>query len=95
MQMGFGGQNVQQQTGQFGAMQVAPMNKPPTVLTGKDLSYIKDALSWELLASKKCYHLSQIAQDREIADKMRWAAQVHEGHYRLLLNQLDSTKTLI
>ena len=30
------------------------MTKPPEVLTGKDLTYIEDAMSWELLAMKKC-----------------------------------------
>lgn len=94
MQMNFGGQNSQQQTGQFGSMQVAPMSIPPAIITGKDLAYIKDALSWELLAAKKCHHYSQIAQDQEIAIKLRQVGQVHERHYQLLLSQLNSSKTL-
>ena len=29
------------------------MNEPPQVITTKDLLYLEDALSWELLASKR------------------------------------------
>jgi len=31
------------------------MEQPPEYITTKDLAYLKDALSWELTAMKKCY----------------------------------------
>ena len=98
MDMNYGTQNFQQgqgQQAQMGTMQVPQMNTPPAVITTKDLAYIKDALSWELLAAKKCNLYSQMAQDPEIAGRLTAIGQVHERHYQLLLSQLDSNKTLI
>lgn len=69
------------------------MNEPPQVLSTKDVAYLKDALSWELLAAKKCAHWSSEAQDPEIKFALAKAGQMHHRHYDLLLSQLDPNKT--
>ncbi|WP_407926889.1 spore coat protein [Capillibacterium thermochitinicola] len=51
MNMGTSGQQAQ-----LGNVTVGVMTSPPDIITDKDLSYLKDALSWELLAMKKCSH---------------------------------------
>ena len=40
------------------------MQQPPEIVTTKDLSYIEDALSWELLAAKKFAMYAQMAQEQ-------------------------------
>lgn len=69
------------------------MKEPPQVLTTKDVSYLQDALSWELLAAKKCAHWSSEAQDPAIKDALARTGQMHHRHYDLLLAQLDPNKT--
>ncbi|MFC6604775.1 hypothetical protein ACFQDF_29870 [Ectobacillus funiculus] len=39
---------------------------PPRAITTKDLLYIKDVLSWELLAFKKFHHLAQQVNNPDI-----------------------------
>ena len=39
------------------------MEQPPEYITTKDLAYLKDALSWELTAMKKCYHFSMESKE--------------------------------
>ena len=38
------------------------MNEPPEIITNKDLLYLQDALSWELLASKKLIIMQRSAR---------------------------------
>lgn len=87
----------QQMTGeqaQLGPQTVGVMAKPPAVVTGKDLSYLKDALSWELLALKKCHHYAGLCQDQEIGAFLGKVAKMHQDHYLRLLNEVNSDKTL-
>ncbi|MDR7074252.1 hypothetical protein [Fictibacillus barbaricus] len=39
---------------------------PPAMITGKDLNYIKDMLSWNLLGAKKAHAMAAQCQDAEI-----------------------------
>lgn len=59
-------------------------------LTTKDLLYLSDELSWELLAMKKCYHFAQEAQDLEIRNMLNQIGRQHQKHYELLLAQLQT-----
>jgi len=58
-------------------------------LSSKDLHYLKDELSWELLAMKKCHHYAQECQDPEIRQLLERIGKIHQQHYQILLNQLD------
>ncbi|MGB4615993.1 MAG: hypothetical protein WBI59_08185 [Limnochordia bacterium] len=66
------------------------MNEPPQVITTKDLLYLEDALSWELLASKKAYHFAAESQDPQIRQHLEHLASIHQRHYQILVNHLHS-----
>jgi len=66
------------------------MNEPPQVITNKDLLYLQDALSWELLASKKAYHFATECQDPQIRQQLEHLAGVHQQHYQTLLKHLQT-----
>lgn len=69
------------------------MQTPPQVVTTKDYLYLKDQLSWELLAMKKCRHFAQECTDPEIRQAIDKAGQMHERHYSLLLKHLQNNNT--
>jgi hypothetical protein len=68
----------------------ARMGEPPNVITTKDLAYLKDALSWELLAMKKCKQFAASASDPEIRQSIDGIGQMHQRHYQKLLQYLKS-----
>lgn len=63
-------------------------------LSTKDLHYLKDELSWELLAMKKCHHYAQESHDPEIRQLLDRIGKIHQQHYQILLNQLKPTDQL-
>lgn len=65
------------------------MQTPPQAITTKDLSYIKDALSWELLAFKKFHFIAGQVQDTEIQQALERVGQMHQQHYQKLLSHLQ------
>ena len=67
------------------------VNTPPVQVTTKDLAYIKDALSWELLAAKKCHHFAQECNDNQIKQTIEQAGRMHQNHYQKLLNHLETS----
>jgi hypothetical protein len=69
--------------------QQAPLSTPPRAITTKDLMYIKDALSWELLAFKKFHHMAGQATDPEIKQALDKAGMMHQSHYQRLLTHLQ------
>ena len=73
--------------------QNAIMQVPPQVITTKDSQYLKDQLSWELLAMKKCRHFAQECSDLEIRQLIDKAGQMHQKHYMLLLKHLQNNNT--
>ena len=87
------GQQTQQQS-QLGTQMVGLMSTPPDVITDKDHLYLKDALSWELLAAKKCHHYAGSCQDQEIAQLLNRLGQMHQNHYQRLLGEVDPNKAL-
>jgi hypothetical protein len=82
---------MQQQT--QGQPQQPVMMETPKVITTKDCLYLKDQLSWELIAMKKCHHTALECQDPEIAQAIDRAGQMHQRHYQLLLKHLQNNNT--
>jgi hypothetical protein len=78
----------QQNTGTY--EESGRMSTPPNVITTKDLSYLKDAMSWELLAMKKCSHYATYCQDNEIKSEIDRCGQMHQKHYDQLLQYLQA-----
>lgn len=66
-----------------------PIPFPPRVITTKDLSYLKDALSWELNAFKKLHHFAGEAKDPQIKQALDSAGRMHQAHYEQLLKHLQ------
>ncbi|HEU4963824.1 MAG TPA: hypothetical protein VFV52_08225 [Bacilli bacterium] len=58
-------------------------------LSTKDFNYLKDNLSWELLAMKKCAHFAAECQDPQIAQLINQVGQMHERHYNTLLQYVN------
>jgi len=58
------------------------------VLTDKELSYVKDFLSWELLAMKKCNDTANRCTDPQIQSLIKQTGQKHLEHYNSLLSLL-------
>lgn len=82
-----------QQQAQPPQQQNTVMQVPPQVVTVKDSLYLKDQLSWELLAMKKCRHFAQECSDPEIVQMIDKAGQMHQRHFNLLLKHLQNNNT--
>ncbi len=67
----------------------APIPVPPRVITTKDTMYLKDALSWELIAFKKFHFYAQQVTDPQIKQALDKAGQMHQRHYQKLLTHLQ------
>jgi hypothetical protein len=67
----------------------APIPVPPRVITTKDCNYLKDALSWELLACKKFHFFAQQVKDPQLKQALDKAGQMHQRHYQQLLTHLQ------
>ncbi len=65
------------------------MNEPPEILTNKDLLYLEDALSWQLLASKKANHFAMESDNPQVKQQLQHLANVHQQHYQRLLQHLQ------
>ncbi|EJL38919.1 hypothetical protein BAG01nite_30200 [Brevibacillus agri] len=75
--------------------QQAPIPEPPKVITTKDLSYLKDALSWELLAFKKLHFFAQQATDPDVKQCLEKTGRMHQQHYEKLLSHLQNNNTAV
>lgn len=75
------------------AQQTPPIPVPPRVITTKDLLYLKDALSWELMAFKKFHFFAQQAVNPQIKQALDKAGQMHQRHYEKLLTHLQVDNT--
>ena len=65
------------------------VQNPPRAITTKDALYLKDALSWELLAFKKFHYLSQQVNNQEIKQALDKAGRMHQNHFQKLLTHLS------
>lgn len=59
-------------------------------LSTKEVNYIKDLLSWELLASKKCYNYANGIQDYRLAQLFDEAGRIHQQNFTDLLNYVNN-----
>jgi hypothetical protein len=66
-----------------------PIPNPPRAITTKDILYIKDALSWELLAFKKFHFMANQIQNPQLKDALNKAGQMHQNHFQRLLTHLQ------
>lgn len=66
------------------------MMTPPAVVTTKDLQYLKDAMSWLLIAAKKCAHFAQEAECSQVKQALEQAGQTHQKHYNMLLRHCQT-----
>jgi hypothetical protein len=58
-------------------------------ITDKELQYVKDFLSWELLAIKKCNATANACEDSAIQGMIRQTGSMHVKHYEAILAQLQ------
>ncbi|WNB93021.1 hypothetical protein [Bacillus sp. NEB1478] len=82
-------QNQSQNQNQIQNQQLIYQN-PPKVITGKDLNYIKDMLSWNLLGAKKAHSMASQCQDFEIKSTLEKACKMHESHYNRILGHISA-----
>jgi hypothetical protein len=82
------------QNNQQNQQQQPIMMTPPAVITTKDLLYLKDAMSWQLDAMKKCAHFSNEVQAQDIKQEIDRIGQMHQRHYNMLLSHCQSNNTL-
>ncbi|MFD0697300.1 hypothetical protein ACFQZT_24815 [Paenibacillus sp. GCM10027628] len=75
---------MNQQTQQAQAQTTTDRN----VLTDKELHYLKDFLSWELMAMKKCNDTANRCTDPQIQALIKQTGQKHLDHYNSLLTHL-------
>jgi hypothetical protein len=59
------------------------------LLTDKELLYVKDFLSWELLAIKKFSDVAGACQDANLRTLIDAAGKRHQQHYNTLLSHLQ------
>ncbi|MEH7276418.1 ferritin-like domain-containing protein [Neobacillus vireti] len=66
-----------------------PIPNPPRAITTKDALYLKDALSWELLAFKKFHFMANQIQNPQLKDALNKVGQMHQNHYQRLITHLQ------
>ncbi|MED1203826.1 hypothetical protein [Heyndrickxia acidicola] len=67
-------------------------HEPPQVLTTKDLSYLNDMLSWNLLAMKKAHFAAEHCQDASLRSAFEKCGQMHQQHYQQILGHLNTNQ---
>lgn len=65
------------------------MQQPPGIISTKDSLYLKDMMSWNLLAAKKAHFFASQCQDQEIKAEAEKVGQMHQQHYQQLLNHIN------
>ncbi|SNS40139.1 hypothetical protein SAMN05446037_100991 [Anaerovirgula multivorans] len=59
----------------------------------KELNYLKDFLSWELLSAKKSYEYAQQETDQHRKQIFLDTASIHQQNYMNLLNYANQVNT--
>ncbi|MBT2655765.1 ferritin-like domain-containing protein [Bacillus sp. ISL-18] len=70
-------------------MNQPPIPNPPRAITTKDLLYLKDAMSWELLTFKKFHAMAQQVQNPQFKEALDKAGQMHQNHFQRILTHLQ------
>lgn len=66
------------------------MQEAPQVISIKDLLYLKDQMSWQLDAMKKCARFAQECTDPQVKQVIDKAGQMHLRHYQMLLTHCQN-----
>jgi len=82
-------QSQQQQQQPFYTPKTGQMSETPAVITSKDLLYLTDMMSWNLLALKKAHFFAGQCHMPEISQALEKACQMHERHYRQILDHMQ------
>lgn len=61
------------------------MKEVPNIISTKDLSYIKDMLSWNLVMAKKSKEYLKLVGDKDVKELLKKVNEVHKSHYEILL----------
>lgn len=61
------------------------MKEVPNIISTKDLSYIKDMLSWNLVMAKKSKEYLKLVGDKYVKELLKKVNEVHKSHYEMLL----------
>lgn len=61
------------------------MKEVPNIISTKDLSYIKDMLSWNLVMAKKSKEYLKLVCDKDVKELLKKVNEVHKSHYEMLL----------
>ena len=61
------------------------MKEVPNIISTKDLSYIKDMLSWNLVMAKKSKEYLKLVGDKDVIELLKKVNEVHKSHYEMLL----------
>lgn len=64
------------------------MKEVPNIISTKDLSYIKDMLSWNLVMAKKSKEYLKLVSDKDVKELLKRVNEVHKSHYEMLLEIL-------
>jgi hypothetical protein len=67
----------------------ANMTADRNMLADKELHYIKDYLSWELLAMKKCNEAAIQCTDPQIKQLIKDTGKKHQQHYNTIIAHLQ------
>ncbi len=89
MPIGYPSQQGQRQQ-QGMPVQQPVMSKGPVVITTKDLDYLKDEMSWLLVATKKCAHFANECQDPQVKQLIDRIGKTHQQHYNTLLSHCQN-----
>lgn len=65
------------------------MPQPPNIISTKDELYLKDIMSWNLLAVKKAHFYAQHCTDPEVKAAIDQAGRMHQRHYQKILNHIQ------
>lgn len=61
-------------------------------LSTKELNYINDFLSWELLSAKKCFQYAHQEMNSAHHQIFNDAVRIHQQNYESLLNYVNQLK---
>lgn len=65
------------------------MTSDRNLISAKELQYVKDFLSWELLAMKKCNEAASRCTDQQIQALIKQTGKQHEQQYEQILSHLQ------
>lgn len=65
----------------------------PFIMTGKDLDYLSDAFSWEILGYKKAILVSDSISDSNFSKQALNVAKMHDNHMNKLISILKEAES--